>query len=153
VAEFDAALALQPRFAAYYLNRGVGHGRLGQYARAEDDYQRALQLDPGHVNALNNLAWLWATCPDPDYRDGARAVDHATRACQLSDWKEPSHLATLAAACAEAGDFAAAAAWQKKALDNPAYGAHFGEKVFQRVRLYEQGQPYREELTSKVRFV
>jgi hypothetical protein len=66
-------------------------------------FERALELDPNSIEALNNLAWLLATSPEPELRNGPRAVQLAEHACALS--RLPSLLGTLAAAYAEAGRF------------------------------------------------
>jgi Zn-dependent protease/Tfp pilus assembly protein PilF len=142
--DYDEAVRLQPGYAAHHVNRGLSLARLEQYGAAEQDYRQALALDPECAAALNNLAWLWATCPNASFRNGAEAVRHAERACELNGWRVGNHLGTLAAAHAEAGDFAAAVEWQQKALEDPAYGEQFGEKARERVRLYEQGLPYRD---------
>lgn len=54
----DAALALDPRSAAAWVNQGVAHRRMGHHARAAEAYRRALAIDPGHRSALKNLAAL-----------------------------------------------------------------------------------------------
>ena len=65
---------------------------------------------------LDELAWLLATYPDSNARDGAEAVRLAERACALTDRRIPALLATLAAAYAEAGDFPRAVAAGEEAL-------------------------------------
>ena len=51
------------------------------------------------------MAWFLATCPEADLRDGKRAVQHATKTCEMTNWKHDDYIDTLAAAYAEAGEF------------------------------------------------
>ncbi len=93
----------------------------------------------------NGRAWICATCSDPKYRDGKKAVESATRACELTSWKNASFIDTLAAACAEAGDFASAVKWQEKALGLPVRGEPRRNAFDSRMALYETKKPYRDE--------
>jgi tetratricopeptide (TPR) repeat protein len=54
-ADFDQALALQPRYAPAYYGRGLVHHALGRTIDARDDYERALAIDPGFANARKAL--------------------------------------------------------------------------------------------------
>jgi Flp pilus assembly protein TadD len=56
--EFGRALALDPRNAQNYNNRGVALQELGQSAAARMDFERALQLDPHLAEARENLEKL-----------------------------------------------------------------------------------------------
>jgi hypothetical protein len=77
-------------------------------------------------------------------RDGKRAVGHASRACELTGWRTPLFIATLAAAHAEAGDFDRAVEFQRKALSFPAYEKRFRKTGGERLQLYERKKPYRD---------
>jgi tetratricopeptide (TPR) repeat protein len=143
LADYEEALRLKPDFALAYTNRGLLFANKGEYERAIADYLAAIQVKPDYANAFNNLAWLWATCPNSEVRQGARAVEYATKACDLSDWNNPNCMETLAAAYAEIGDFAKAIQWQQKALESPDYRKDHGDKGQDLIRLFEAGKPYR----------
>ena len=96
VADFTAALALDPHDAIAFHERGLAWFHTGEYAKAIADLNEAIQTDPKLSAAFNSRAWLWATCPDAKFRDGKCAVESALRACELSQWKNARYLDTLA---------------------------------------------------------
>lgn len=142
IANYDAAIKLNPKFAEAYINRGLSYQDKGDYAKALADFNETIKLDPANVDGYNNLAWLYATCPDAKLRNGQQALKHAAKAHSLIE-NLPT-VDTLAAACAEAGDFANAVKWQSKAIDlappqdKPDFRA--------RLALYKSGKAYRDEL-------
>ncbi len=119
-----------------YLTRGRAFKEKQEYDAAIADYSEAIRLDSKFVLAHNNLAWLLATCPDAQYRDGRRAVEGATRA------SAPNNLDTLAAAHAEAGDFESAARWQARAIEL-LDDEKSRDDYRTRLELYRQKKPYR----------
>lgn len=146
VVDFNEAIRLNPECATYYAHRGAAQARHQQYAAARADYAEALRLDPDGSAACNALAWLLATCPDAGLRNGPLAVALADRANARTGSTSPYYLGTLAAACAEAGDFDAAVRWQTRALarfaaDDPDLDGHRA-----RLAQYRAKQPHREGL-------
>src|SRR5207244_2050578 len=113
VADFNEAIRLAPDYGTAYLNRGLCHYQMGDYAAAIADYARTIELDSKDFEARNGWAWILATCPDEKHRDGSKAVELASKACELSGFDRWYCLGTLAAAHAEAGDFEEAVAFQK----------------------------------------
>jgi serine/threonine-protein kinase len=97
------AIRLRPLDAVAWNNRGAALLKRGDFAEAAADLREAIRLDPQLPNSYKHLAWLQATCPDSELRDGDEAVANATRALELTDWKEREWLEVLEAARAEAG--------------------------------------------------
>lgn len=95
--------------------RGVVWQELHEFYRAISDFARAAELTPNWPEPHNNLAWVLATCWNPDYRNGALALQHAQKADQLLP-NHPDVLDTLAAAYAETGRFAEAATTQERSI-------------------------------------
>jgi serine/threonine-protein kinase len=93
---------------------------------------------PETLESMNNLAWLKATCPAPQVRNGIEALKYATKVCELTDWKDAIYLDTLAASYAEAGDFDSAVKWQRKAIELlPESRAGYES----RLKRYQAGKP------------
>ncbi|MHC4702643.1 MAG: protein kinase domain-containing protein, partial [Planctomycetota bacterium] len=105
------------RLSRAYRVRGDAKERQAQYGAAMTDYELAIRFNDEDPDVFNDLAWVQATCPDRQLRDGAEAVENARRACELTDWKHWGYLSTYAIACAEMGNFTDAAGFQAKALD------------------------------------
>jgi tetratricopeptide (TPR) repeat protein len=111
-----------------------------------DEYMEMVRLAPNWPEALNNLAWLLATHPNAELRDGSQAVSFAVRACELTGRTNLVLLATLASAYAEAGNFPHAVATQEKVCRLAAgHTQPAQQESFQRrLELYRSGKPYRE---------
>jgi protein O-mannosyl-transferase len=95
---------------------------------------------------LNNLAWIMATCPEANLRDGAEAVRLAQQACELTGFRRTLMVGTLAAAYAEAGQFVEAVTTAQKAC---ALAAESGDEALvsknqKLLQLYRAGRPYHE---------
>jgi tetratricopeptide (TPR) repeat protein len=142
IADDDHAIVLDPKNAMAYMNRGTAYLRKRDYDRAITDYDRAIQFNPRSDAAHKNLAWLLATCPQAAFRDGKKAVEHATTACVLSDWKDPNALKTLAAAYGEVGDFDNAVKWESQCLGTPDQIAKATLNADSRLSLYQAHKPY-----------
>jgi tetratricopeptide (TPR) repeat protein len=148
VADYTAAIRLNPHSSLLYRNRGIAERCRGAYAAALTDFEQAIRTSPDHAEGYNSRAWLLATCPDEDFRDGEKAVLDAKKACALTGWKSAEVLGTLAAAYAEQGNFEEAIAWQTKAHEL----ASEDEKL-ESSRVLEQyraGVPHREVSTANV---
>jgi serine/threonine-protein kinase len=145
VASFQRAIDLDPgRHLAHY-NLGQVLQQQGRYAEAEQAYLGAIKAHPTSNHAYNSLARLLATCRDDKARDGKRAVEYATTACERTDWKDPLFLDTLAAAYAEARRFDEAVRYQMQALDDPALKGDLRTAAEKRLELYREKKPFREQ--------
>jgi tetratricopeptide (TPR) repeat protein len=94
----------------------------------------------------NRLALFQAAFPSAEFRDGAKAVENATKACERTKWKNREYIGTLAAAYAETGDFNSAVKWQKEAIDllPEEQSSWQRAKLQSLLKLYQAGKPYRQ---------
>ncbi len=117
----------------------------GRFGEAQVQFQKAVDIRPYMID-LNNLAWSLATSPEASLRNGAKAVETARRAMELSDGRQPAILDTLAAAYAEAGRFPEAVETVRKAiaLASEQKQPDVEESLREKIAIYEAGKPFRE---------
>lgn len=113
-----------------------------RYGEAVDLLRDAMRNIPDDFELANNLAYILATCPRDDVRNGPEAVEIALRVCRHSEYKEVKHLDTLAAAYARVGEFEKAVQTLQQAIDlisavNPEHAA----RLSARQQKYANGQP------------
>ncbi len=116
IRHFTAALRTKPDLPQLRILLARAFAEQGKPRAAIAEYSAALQLDPHDVELLNHLAWILATHPDPQFRDGRQAVEYAARAVELTRTNDAAVLDTLAVAYAEAGRFAEAVNAAQEAL-------------------------------------
>ncbi len=140
----NEAIRLDPTCAAAYCARGMGWKGKQEFDRAMNDFTAAMRLDPNDAYAYNAAAWLMATWSQSHCRNGEKAIELATKACALHGGQDAASYGTLAAAYAEAGDFDAAARYQKQAVELNSDDAELLGRRKQRLALYEQRKPVRQ---------
>ena len=108
----QSAIIEQPvkssQLAEHYLARGRAYEQVYEYQNAIEDYKAAIEVAPEADAGHLQLAWLYATCPNAEYRYGEKAVELAQAAFDKAEVRTAIHWDTLGAAHAAAGDFAQA---------------------------------------------
>lgn len=141
IADFSEVIRQDPKSALAFNNRGYNYQLSGDYKQALADYRQAVELGPEYALAWQNMAWLRAAADDPAVRNGAEAVEFATKACKLRKYGVFSDLKALAAAYAEKGDFDSAIRWQAEAIELAGDDQRaFENEILER---YEAKKPFR----------
>lgn len=145
-AAFEAVLAAAPHRVDVRLSRGRVLEYAGDHAAAIAEYERVLAAG-SDVEAANDahfmLAWLYAACADPAFRDGAAALRHVGEVKvteQTPAWEvERTRAVALASASrfGEAVRIAEATIPQVPTEDRP--------MLRKQLDLYRAGQPYARE--------
>jgi tetratricopeptide (TPR) repeat protein len=91
---------------------GFVQAATARYSLADKSYRQSLALWANDPVAMNNLAWLLATCPDAQLRNPKKAVELVTRALAFAPnpsggWNPKNWWNTLGVAHYQAGN------WQK----------------------------------------
>ncbi len=117
---------------------------VGKHSEAIDDYEILVKQAPEDDGVLNNFAWVLATSPKDELRDGKRALEMATKANDLTDSKKAHILSTLASAYAEIGEFESARKWAEKAVAAGTDDEETNEQLRNELESYKQNKPWRE---------
>jgi tetratricopeptide (TPR) repeat protein len=147
ISHLHQALKLRPDFPEAHNNLANAYFRKGRPKEAVAEYEAALALQNSNPQLLNNLAWALATCPVDSVRNGARAVELARQADQLTSNRDPQILSTLAAAWAEAGNFTKAIDAAERAfyLATAQTNTIQIEGLRTRLALYNEKMPFRDQ--------
>jgi tetratricopeptide (TPR) repeat protein len=153
IAEFTAVaeanpkdLEAQSQLGCFFFQENRLSDAIDHYRQAIRLYHEALQERPDSPILLNNFAWLLATNPNAEIRNGPEAVRLAQKACELTRYETPVLLGTLAAAYAEASQFsnAVATATQAHDLAQAKNQKRIADRNAELLELYRANQPYHE---------
>ncbi len=126
------------------LHLAVILARQGRFGEAVPLLHQGRRRAPNDVQLLTALVTILASCPEERYRDGPQAVLLALRLVSILGPEHVPSLILLAAAQAEAGDFAAALGTSNRslALTQSAGRTDLVAKIRSRSQLYRAGRPY-----------
>jgi tetratricopeptide (TPR) repeat protein len=108
VADYRQASELAPKSAEFACDHADACQSLYQWKTAGFAYRKTLSIDSSHQRALQNAAWLMATCPDASVRNPKGAIQAVDQLFAIGVAKDFRVWDTIAAAQAASGDFATA---------------------------------------------
>ncbi|HZL42706.1 MAG TPA: tetratricopeptide repeat protein, partial [Verrucomicrobiae bacterium] len=141
------ALALSSPGPALRISLGTALLFEGQDEEASVQFRYAFYVNPECAAALDSMAWDLSTDKEPSSRNGPIAVKLAQQACELTQYKQPRHICTLAAAYAETGryDVAIAQAERARAMVIASGATNLISRNDELIRTFKSGQPYRQK--------
>jgi tetratricopeptide (TPR) repeat protein len=146
IRDCNEVLRQESTFVEAAVLRAGANYRLGNYSASLRELDNVISLRPVRVEtfawALERRAWFHATCPDPAFRKGKSAVDDAKTACNMTKWKEAGSIDTLAAACAETGDFDSAVRYEQQAMSAPG-ASQVAHELQEHLAMFKQHRPVR----------
>ena len=89
IAQFDLAIAAEPRYASAHYSRASALQALGRSRDALQSFARVCAIDPGHYDAHRALGFLWLA-----EGDRSRALDHFARTYELRRGEDRSGIAS-----------------------------------------------------------
>lgn len=142
---YRQALVSKPDHAPAHYNLGHALRVTGHTKQSLTHFRKLASLEPQNPEPLNIMAWLLATDPDVDVRDGPESVELATRAAELTQYKNAPILDSLAAAYAATGEFDHAVTTAQKAIALAAsvQASELAGKIVGRLERYKRAMPYR----------
>jgi len=149
-AQFAEAARLDETNAIPRFQTGRTLLKQGRDAEALPELFAALQIEPDNLQFLIFTARVLASDENPQGRNGTNAIALADLACKLTDETQPVALDTLAMASAELRQFDDAQKIQRQAVElvGKSNDREDLDLMQQRLKLYENRQPWRESFLA-----
>jgi tetratricopeptide (TPR) repeat protein len=116
IAEWNRVLEIQPGDSQTHGLLGIAFSRNKQYQQAAKHFELSIKYNPAYWFARAEVAWLLATCPSSEVRNGTLAIEMAKPLLDVSKGESARAADILAAAYAEAGDYSNAVKYAEQAL-------------------------------------
>ena len=144
-AAYRRVIELDPARSRARLGEATALTLAGRAPEARQRMEEGLRAQPNDGDLAHALARLLATSPQPEARDGARALELAEAVFEAS--RSLEHAETVAMALAESGRFDEAVQWQRRVVDGLRQAGAGAESLGQ-ARSYleklERGEPIRQ---------
>lgn len=144
ITNFNNALRINPMLVEAHSNLGDAWMRKGAGEQATAEFQEALKIKPQDPWALNHFAWFLATFPDPNFRNGPKALEMAQTAASQGESENPRFLQVIAVAQAESGRYSDAVTTAEHAIDlAQARGmVRVVDQLQLELQLFQAGKPF-----------
>ena len=142
----DGRIGADPRVAEAPFGYAITLARLGRYQEARDLLAEGLTVYPDQPAYTHALARLLVASPDPQIRDGGRAL--ALMRGLSDEQRRIDSGETMAMILAEVGEYAEATAWQRGAIEAATRGGRddaLPPLMTERLRVYERQEPWRSD--------
>ena len=149
--DYRRSTQISPGSAPYQFYLAHALGKIGRTEESRQIYASAVKRWPQWPLNVAGRAWWMSTSPNPGDRATFWPVCLAEQACEATGGSLPQFLDVLAAAYAESGRFEEAITTSKRAIVQAEEAKNFAysKLLRERLRNYENHQPYRETPTQK----
>ncbi|MEM7384319.1 MAG: tetratricopeptide repeat protein [Verrucomicrobiota bacterium] len=146
VLAFEEAVKANPEGEAARSRLAGAFLEVGRAAEGIELYERLLAKNPAAHQVANQLAWIYATHPGKALRKADRSLELASSLAELTKFRDPRVLDTLAAAEANQGRFEKAAeqAAEARRLARAIGERDLAREISLRLKRYEAGAPWRQ---------
>ena len=147
IQHYQKVLQIDPDITGAYYNLANIYIQQDKIDLAIENYKQILTIEPDSAKAMNSLAWILAAFGEEEFHNPQQAIKLAERACELTNYKEPSSLDTLSVAYAAADRFDEAIRIAEKALNltRSTNDLKLVNVIQKHLKSYKAGQPWREQ--------
>jgi len=92
---WENCLKVDPSNSGAHASLAQNLTKQGQFEQAIEHYEVSLRGRPDAFHVMGDFAWSLAVRGDPRHGDFQRALQLAERACEITDWQEPTALNKL----------------------------------------------------------